>query len=187
MFIIYRLVNKVNSKCYVGVTNNYPKRMREHSYASNNFMISKAIKKYGWKNFVNEVLYETDDSDIAYHFAESHYIKIFDSMNPSRGYNLTEGGQGNIGYVPSNETRQKMRTAKLHRKLTEEHKKNISKSLFSKSANQKQWTLVSPEGETVAVTNITKFCEDNNIRYLGIWRVLNGYRNHHKGWKAPNQ
>ena len=61
MYIIYQLINKVNKKCYVGVTNNYEKRMREHSYASNDFLISKAIRKYGWDNFTNTILFETDD------------------------------------------------------------------------------------------------------------------------------
>lgn len=128
MYIIYQLVNKVNKKCYIGVTNNYQKRMREHSYASNDFLISKAIRKYGWENFTINILFETYDSELAYQAAESHYIKIYMSNNPNRGYNLTEGGQGTLGYKFSNDTKEKMRNAKQGRKLTDEHKRKIGEA-----------------------------------------------------------
>lgn len=219
MYIIYQLINKVNNKCYIGVTNNYQKRMREHSYASNDFLISKAIRKYGWENFTSDILFETYDSEIAYQAAESHYIKIYMSNNPSRGYNLTDGGQGTIGYRFSSESRDKMRIAKQGRKLTEEHKKKIGEaskghtlSLESKmkisNANKgkkfflgkhltqeakdnlsklkaKHWKLVSPDGEIVSIYNMRKFCLNNQLTHSAIVKVLQGTRNHHKGWKAP--
>ena len=128
MYIIYQLINNVNKKCYVGVTNNYEKRMRKHSYGSNDFLIGKAIRKYGWDNFTSTILFETDDAETAYHIAESHYIKIYMSNNPARGYNLTEGGQGTIGYKFSDESKQRMRETKLGRKLTEEHKRKIGEA-----------------------------------------------------------
>lgn len=128
MYIIYLLTNKVNSKFYVGVTNNYKKRMREHKGTYNNYPISKAIKKHGWNNFVSHILLETADAEYAYRFAETSFIQQYHSNNPEKGYNLTSGGQGTLGYSPTPETRQKMREKKLGRKLTPEHIKNISES-----------------------------------------------------------
>ena len=128
MYSIYRLINKVNSKSYIGVTNNYKKRMREHSYASNQYAISRAIRKYGWNSFDSEILFVTNDCDYAYQSAEKMFIEQYESNNPNRGYNLTLGGEGTQGYNPSEETRHKMRNAKQGKTLTNEHKEKISKA-----------------------------------------------------------
>ena len=128
MYTIYLLTNKVNNKVYVGVTNNYKKRMREHKGTYNDFLISKAIKKHGWNNFNSQILLETEDCEYAYNVAESSFIKQYQSNNIKQGYNLTEGGQGTLGFSPTSETRQKMRDKKLGKKLTPEHIKKISES-----------------------------------------------------------
>ena len=141
MYIIYLLTNKVNSKVYIGVTNNYTKRMREHSGAYNNYLISKAIKKHGWESFHSQILLKTEDADYAYKVAEASFIQQYQSNNTEKGYNLTEGGQGTLGYKVSLETRKKMRDKKLGKKLTPEHIEKISKSnqgkLFSKETRKK--------------------------------------------------
>ena len=136
MYIIYLLINNVNNKVYVGVTNNYQKRMREHKGTYNNCLISKAIKKYGWNNFNTEILLETDDAEYAYKIAETKFIKKFQSNNLDKGYNLTLGGEGTSGFSPSPETRQKMREKKLGKKLTPEHIDNISKSNTGKKRTE---------------------------------------------------
>ena len=141
MYIIYLLTNKVNSKVYIGVTNNYTKRMREHKGAYNNYLLSKAIKKHGWNNFHSQILLETENSEYAYKEAESSFIQQYQSNNPEKGYNLTIGGQGTLGFSPTPETRQKMREMKLGKKLTPEHIQKISQSnkgkLFSEETKKK--------------------------------------------------
>ena len=140
-YSIYRLTNKVNGKVYIGVTKNLKKRMREHSYASNDFLISRAIRKYGWDSFVKEVIEETENGPEAYDILEPRYIAEHNSNDISVGYNLTEGGQGSTGYSPSEEARQKMREAKLGKKQSPEAVRKRSESLkgrkFSKESRQK--------------------------------------------------
>lgn len=143
MYIIYLLTNKVNSKVYIGVTNNYTKRMREHRGTYNNYLISKAIKKHGWNNFNSQILLETEDAEFAYKVAESSFIQQYQSNNPEKGYNLTEGGQGTLGFSPTPETRQRMREKKLSKKLTPEHIQKISESALGRTFTKETKNKIS--------------------------------------------
>jgi group I intron endonuclease len=128
---------------YVGVTNNYTKRMREHKGTYNNYLISKAIKKHGWNNFNSQILLETEDAEYAYRVAESSFIQQYQSNNPKKGYNLTEGGQGTLGFSPTTESRQKMREKKLGKKLTPEHIQKISQSALGRTFTKETKTKIS--------------------------------------------
>ena len=85
--IIYKAVNKVNGKIYIGQTSsNNPNYLGSGSY------ITRAIEKYGKENFEKEVMawcYTKEHLD----FLEKFYIKLFDSKAPN-GYNLADGGDG---------------------------------------------------------------------------------------------
>jgi group I intron endonuclease len=128
---------------YVGVTNNYTKRMREHKGTYNNYLISKAIKKHGWNNFNSQILLETEDAEYAYRVAESSFIQQYQSNNPKKGYNLTEGGQGTLGFSPTTKSRQKMREKKLGKKLTPEHIQKISQSALGRTFTKETKTKIS--------------------------------------------
>lgn len=128
MYTIYQLRNNVNGKLYIGVTNNFNKRMREHSYAYNDYRISRAIRKYGWENFSSKIICTTENKDQAYKELEPKYIAEGKTNDPNIGYNSTAGGEGSVGYNPSSQTRKKMRDKKLGRKLSEEHKTKIAES-----------------------------------------------------------
>lgn len=124
MISIYLLTNTKNGKLYVGQTNNLRKRLREHSYASNDCSISKAIRKHGWSVFTSVLLEECQDE-----FAnerEAQYITVYNSKK--NGYNETDGGKGLRGFAVSEETKAKQRAAKIGRKLSAEHSKKISES-----------------------------------------------------------
>lgn len=214
MSIVYRITNIVNHKVYIGVTENFDKRCREHLCAAKIVAkpLYRAMRKYGIENFLFEVIAE-GDRDL-----EMSYITEYRSKNPKYGYNLTDGGEGTVGYSPSLEARQKMREAKLGRKLTNEHKqkikakhigtkrsdetkakiakkllnnKNFAGKTFTDEVKQhlsalksKTWSLVTPDGEEIFVTNLRKFCLENNLSPSAMSRVMNGSQSHHKGYKA---
>jgi hypothetical protein len=50
---------------------------------------------------------------------------------------------------------------------------------------KKEYTIVSPKGETVTFTGYKEFCSENGLNEGGLWKVLLGKRNHHKGWTKP--
>jgi len=117
--------------------------MREHKGTYNNYLISKAIKKHGWNNFNSQILLETEDAEFAYKVAESSFIQQYQSNNPEKGYNLTEGGQGTLGFSPTPETRQRMREKKLGKKLTTEHIQKISKSALGRTFTKETKNKIS--------------------------------------------
>lgn len=214
MNYIYLLINNINSKVYVGVTNKYEKRMREHSYGKSPHRIGRAIRKYGWENFETHILATTENRDI-----EKLYISIFRANDPEYGYNLTEGGDGCLGYRPSKETRAKMRDKKLGRKLSEEQCQKISESNKGREVSQetrdkiaarlkgntnfaghtfsdetkkilsdyksKHYTVVSPDGVKTEIFNMRKFCFENNLTPSAMSLVIQGKKPHHKGWTIP--
>lgn len=123
--IIYLVTNLIDNKKYVGQTSQslitrwkrhqYPFNHRGHSYLYN------AICKHGVDNFSVEalaVVHTKEDMD----FYERFLIKEFDLRNPEKGYNLTDGGGGMLGFKLSEETKERM---SQHVK-SQEHRKNIS-------------------------------------------------------------
>ena len=96
---IYKITNKINSKCYIGQTKNNPaKRWKKHIAISKNThcpdfsYIHGALRKYGLENFVFEVIDTATNLDELDN-KEKMYIKQLNTMAPN-GYNLSSGGQG---------------------------------------------------------------------------------------------
>lgn len=101
MFFIYKITNKVNGKIYIGKTcRNIAIRWREHCSKSNQqdkYYLHNAIHKYGKDNFIIEVIDSTEDENII-NDLEKKWIKYYNSQDRKYGYNLTEGGDGNLHY-----------------------------------------------------------------------------------------
>ena len=103
MHYIYKYTNKINGKVYIGQTNNLQKRFNGHkSEAFNpkskgyNLPFHCAIRKYGIKNFIYEVLEEIEDGESQdfINDREIFFIAFYHSLTTENGYNLTVGGDG---------------------------------------------------------------------------------------------
>lgn len=93
---LYKITNKINGKKYIGITNSYKRRFREHKgNHSPNSLICKAIQKYGQENFIFEVLKENLSIENACKL-EQEYIKKENCLVPN-GYNISKGGNINVG------------------------------------------------------------------------------------------
>ena len=93
MAIIYKITNLVNNKCYIGkASNNIIPIHRHFSNAINGkpYILSRAIRKYGFNSFYSIIIEYCSDRDSNY--LEKYYIKVYDSFNS--GYNMTLGGDG---------------------------------------------------------------------------------------------
>ena len=133
MGVIYLRPNLINGKKYVGKTTD----LKTRQYNWNNLTqpyagpaINNARAKYGIDNFGFEILKECNDDELDYW--EKYYIKELNTKVPY-GYNMTEGGDGNNGYSPTEETRKKISEAQKGEKhwnygkhLSEETRKKIS-------------------------------------------------------------
>ena len=84
-----------------------------------------------------------------------------------------------LGTKLSNEAKEKMRQAKLGKKRpprTEAHSKKISE------LKSKTWTFKNPNGVTITIINLSKFCKDNNLSNGNMKMVHDGQRKQHKGY-----
>jgi hypothetical protein len=96
---VYVHINNINNKVYVGITGKQNINLRwcgGNGYRIN-YPIGNAIKKYGWDNFQHIVIADNLTSCEAKNF-EKLIIKGLGANIPSKGYNLTDGGDGTCGY-----------------------------------------------------------------------------------------
>lgn len=104
-YCVYMHRNKINNKVYIGQTCNIKVRWHPISYKGSSYFYN-AIEKYGWDNFEHIILIDNLSLEEA-NQKEKYFIKIYESTNRNKGYNLKTGG--NNGYQLSKETRQKIR------------------------------------------------------------------------------
>ncbi len=126
--IVYKITNMINGKCYVGQTvQSLHSRWKNHCNSSSCTALRSAIDKYGKENFLMETLEECSDLDTL-NEREEFWIKDLKTISPG-GYNLKTGGKNSR---PSEETKKKMSTSQIGRKLTEEHKAKLSRAKLGK-------------------------------------------------------
>lgn len=128
-FIIYKITNLVNGKIYIGQTiHTLKRRKREHinnaRYGSQQALY-RAMRKYGFDNFIFEPFFYCLSKDEA-NQREIETIRNLNAKSSKIGYNMTDGGEGGLGFHPSEETLAKYRA----RKLSEVHRARIGKALF---------------------------------------------------------
>lgn len=110
---VYILADLTNGKKYVGQTKRLSRRLSSHRYhgrLGTGMAVNKAMFAHGVHNFVAGVVgwFPTREAALA---AERDTIAALNTRDPSRGYNLSAGGQGPNGVV-----------------LTDEHRKKLSES-----------------------------------------------------------
>ena len=104
-----------SNKVYIGITSQDPlKRWGNGSNYKRQQYFYSAIKKYGWDNIKHEILFDNLTESEAKQ-KEVELIAKCKSMNSDFGYNLTRGGDGVKGYVPTEETRKKISEAVVKR------------------------------------------------------------------------
>ena len=94
---IYIIKNKVNNKVYVGQTTVSIKlRFQNHLSAARcgkDYVIGKAIRKYGEENFYVELLEECLASEL--NEREMYWIAFYNATDNKFGYNMSLGGNVN--------------------------------------------------------------------------------------------
>jgi group I intron endonuclease len=113
-FYVYKILNTINGKVYIGKSNSSSNRWKEHldiargMYPRLYFYLHKSMNKYGSENFIFEILEYFDDEANAY-LSEIDYIAKYQSHDPKRGMNLNMGGLGqSAGLILSDEAKKKI-------------------------------------------------------------------------------
>ena len=180
---VYLIQNKVNGKCYVGqhVGDDLDWYFQENIKSSlrgntGKRLLYRAIRKYSPENFDIRSIstFDTKEELDRYEIA---YIKFFGTRNPELGYNLTDGGEGVLGFkmsdeqVEANRERAKIQyaTDENHRKafreghleylknrvFSDKHRKNLSES--RKGIKFSEETL-----EKMAAAKIKTLCKNGH-------------------------
>ena len=97
---IYCYTNKINNKKHIGLTSltikeRAGKNGRNYKDCTHFW---NAIQKYGWDNFINEIIVNNLSLEEA-KAAEKYYIKFYNTNNPKLGYNISLGGDGAFGII----------------------------------------------------------------------------------------
>ena len=184
--IIYKVVNKINGKWYIG------KDAGNHAYYLGSGKILKnAINKYGKENFEKIILEYCNDKT---HLAEreKHWIAESNATTDPMSYNLASGGEGGdlskfIPYDKIDYSNYKMKGARdWWNSLTEEEKQAEQDRRHHNTCKGWYVSKVDDPTETY-VHSISKWCEEHNID-KSMPTALNNPKSHlfqkqTKGWR----
>lgn len=96
---LYKIVNKINDKMYIGITSEPTKRKQRHFSKTGHSafsIIRKAMDKYGRENFSFEILCIGSKEYILE--LEVKAITLYRTCEKKFGYNIKPGGQSGRGY-----------------------------------------------------------------------------------------
>lgn len=189
MGIIYKVLNIINNKSYVGQTRKtldqrrighktHVNRYKHHFYL--------AIRKYSWENFKWSVL-EQDVPIKDLNDREIYWIQKLDTFK--NGYNSTSGGGQSV--VLSEEVKKKISSSLKGHQHSNKSKKKMSVSHTGKKYSQKRidkvsqdWKITTPAGKVITIRNLRKFCRENNLLPSKMSEVAASKSSHHKNYRC---
>lgn len=184
MGLIYKATNKLNGKAYIGQTiKTLEARKSTHKSAykiSHRLPFYAAIRKYGWDNFVWDIL--EDNIPIEYlAVKEVYYIGRYDTY--VNGYNVTLDCNS-----ITKATRKKISKSLKGRTPWNKGKTGIySKATLKRMSKSKcvyTYLITFPNGKTQATNNLWQFCKDHNLTSTAMFRILKGKQKQHKGFSC---
>lgn len=132
---IYKILNTVTGKFYIGSAKNIRIRRNEHFYRlrynrHGNSKLQRSFNKHGELNFVLEIVEVVKDE-----FLLSREQYFIDLLKPE--YNICKIAGRVTGLVRTEEWKKKISQAHKGKKITEEHRRNLSLSHIGKPPGNK--------------------------------------------------
>ena len=187
---IYQIVNSVNNKRYIGSSTNIIQRFRTHCSnlkhnKHSNLHLQNAWNKYGLDAFQFEIIEECSKDKLLER--EDCWRAKYDS---NKLYDMELiSGHPNLGKIFSSEIRKNMSKGQQRylKSITIHHNKGLKRTELQRLKNidnvSKNFIIKSPDGKIISGRHIRKLCIDYKLNESCIGKVLNGQRNHHKGWR----
>jgi group I intron endonuclease len=134
---IYKFTCIKNGKIYIGKSINIYFRLSCHKSCvkkpKGRYYFEHALIKHGWDGFEIDILEIIDNFDKSKDNKrlldiETGYIKLFESTNPEKGYNILKNSTDSTGSIRSDEFRKNISLRQLGRKLSDETKEKIRQS-----------------------------------------------------------
>lgn len=183
---IYLIKNKLNGNNYIGQTNNFERRIKEHIKGDKQ-VVDKAINKYGKENFKFEIIHENltvknvDDWEI-------YYINEVYGSYLNKGYNCHIGGNCKIGklntfYDKSHTISSKQKISKNHADVSKEnhplYEKGFNKEYRKKiSNNHADVSEFNSSSSKITINLALKIVEDRKNNKNTYKEMSNKYKLH---------
>ena len=152
---IYCIERIETGEKYIGKGKNLKREMnRSHKECP---CLYNAIKKYGENSFIRYIIEYCEIEEL--NEKEQDYIENLNTLRPN-GYNLTKGGNGQMGWIPSPETREKIRQSQLGEKGN-----NYGKHF---SVETKEKISKANKGKRVSIETREKISKANKGREVSI-------------------
>jgi len=204
--IIYRTVNKINGKSYIGIDSK-----NRSNYFGSGVAMKNALKKYGKDNFTKEIIQTCKTAD-ELSIAEIKWIAFEKANNPNGIYNLHPGGLGNSGCVGKNANEiygnkraldigRRISTTLKSKNIRPPSRRGLFNSLKQKESVKKMGKLnksilhknrirdSQPHKIKILCVNdgkifnsINEASESLNLSLGNVSQVVNGKRKHTKGY-----
>ena len=120
-----------SGKRYIGITSRKPEDRWQNGNGYKNTLFGRAIEKHRWENIKHEIL-DTNLTEDEAKRLEKEYIekyRTFVHFSDCNGYNCTLGGEGVIGWEPSEETKNKIGESNIGK---HSHNKGIPRDIETK-------------------------------------------------------
>lgn len=184
---IYKIISP-NGKIYIGQTIN--KKQRKYHYNSSSFKgqikLWNSTQKHNWNpsdsfEIIEECL--CGENKCYLNEREKFWIQYYDSFK--NGLNCNEGGYGNLGYIASKETKDKI--SKYHKNkppMSNETKEKLRQINLGKTYETKQIQQIDENNVIIKIwDSISKCANELNLNISGISKVLTGKSKLTKGYK----
>lgn len=177
--IIYKTVNKINGRYYIGQhrTNSLNDR-----YLGSGKALELAIKKYGRDNFERHTLCLVN-SEEEMNIKEAEYVTEEVVKDP-KSYNLLLGGQqGSVRFKPGKEHLYFGKTRPNHSKIMRTKKrKDFSDNMKEKwktgwnlsKKRRKSYKIKFLDGHEEIITHLSEFCRERNYTRQCIRKMNSG-------------
>ena len=160
---VYRHITP-SGKSYIGITSQKPEMRWRNGNGYKYTLFGRAIEKYKWEN-IQHIIVSTDLTEKEAKWLENYLICYYRTYvgfkDDCKGYNLTLGGEGNVGFVPSKETRIKS---------SESHKGQIPWNKGKKCKHHSEETKLkmreSHKGKTSGMKGKTPWNKGKKCKHL---------------------
>lgn len=175
---VYRIVNKINNKVYIGSTIDSERRKLEHFNQLErgvhiNTHLQNAYNKYGKNAFMFDIIEDNlDNSELMKR--EQHYINLFNSSNRNFGYNISQ-----YASQPDSRKYNKLYTVKLRDMINKSNLNATSVSLlFCMQLYLEPYTnrILSPDNKNITNKDLQKI---SNLAENTVLRALNELEYNH--------
>lgn len=163
--MIYTIKNRINGKQYIGRSDDATRAMHQHFLTKDNHPLHKDIKEFGEDNFECGILHVINTNDDAEIFRRNldiyrnRFIKRYDTSNPKKGYNLTDGEEDD----------EMKRSTSLYGEKNPNHGK--------KSKTKRPIALTTMDGTVIReYSSILEAANDTGFNLANISQIVNGKR-----------